>query len=191
MRETSPDFSGRRCTVCAHPDADRITADLRSGASVTGIVRRLEGTSAPLSRDALYRHLKAHANEREGQLQIMNQPPALTIARRIGDIADAARAARTGAYAAGNLHGGARAGDSELRALIALADRLGVTHDDVIEDVDEMVALAKAVGQAARRSPAVGEAIALRLEANGQQEIADELRKAAINPPRKVTTHEA
>jgi hypothetical protein len=151
---------------------------------VSAIVKRLEDTSVPLSRDALYRHLKAHANEREASLQNMEQPPALSIARRIGDIADSARAARAGAYAVGNLHGGARAGDSELRALIALADRLGVTHDEVIADVDHMVALAVAVGQAARRSPALGDAVATRLDANGQHDLATELRSHYPNTPK-------
>ncbi|WP_344781804.1 hypothetical protein [Microbacterium kribbense] len=124
-------------------------------------------------------------------MQSSPQLRALALVDRMASIADDARTGRIGAYAAGNAWLGARLGDSELRALEAMADRFKIDHDALADDhrraletARQAAGLARAVDRAVEQHPELAEILAAAADAEGIPEIAAMLR----NEP--TTDHE-
>lgn len=170
---------GRPCLTCHHSDREAIEAALITGEGISHISRQFG-----IPADALRRHLRVHVSEvAKASLLGVDGLSASDLVHRVLDVADSARERRLTAEAAGQPGAASRAGDSELRALAVLADRMGVTDTDLIEEVESAHQLALAVGLATRSSPAVGHAVAARLRTmDGQAGVlADALEAHATN----------
>jgi hypothetical protein len=101
---------------------------------------------------------------------------ALDIAGRLLSVADDAHGIRVDAAEAGTPAVAIRAGDAEVRALLALADRLGVRSGDALRELDDAATLATAVARAARLDPEVGESLAAILDSLDRPDLAAVLR---------------
>jgi hypothetical protein len=101
-----------------------------------------------------------------------------TLVMRAQEISNSARDIRDDALRAGNDAAALRAGDAELRALVTLADRFGITSDTVARDLHAADDLADAVGQVAIQSSAAGALLADALDDRGHKVFADILRKS-------------
>src|SRR5690606_12934318 len=127
-------------------------------------------------------HIRAHlAPELREQLrgsQALDVPDLLA---RVAAVADDARDARTKALDAGNAAIALKAGDSELRALGVLTERLGVDELDVLAQLRDAEMLARAVGSLTRTHPDAVQALAVALERGGAAEMAGALTAVLRN----------
>jgi hypothetical protein len=163
---------GRACLVCSHSDADTLDALIAGGASVADLSRRFG-----VSRDSIYRHTTWHL--RPALAEAVKRSPEVrpvALVERIAAIANDARDARLSAYAAGNAWLGARLGEAEMRALVALADRLGIEHDDAASDARDSASIARVLGDVARTLPGIAEALADAFDRDARSDLADEIR---------------
>lgn len=165
---------GRACTTCRHPARAAIEDALASGrSSIRGIARHWE-----IDAESLRRHVRNHLDPVvQEALRAVPGASALGIAERMLAIADDAHAVRIDALNAGERTAASRAGDAELRALTALANRLGVRSGDALRELDDAATLATAVARAARRDPDVGESLARILETLDRPDLAAVLRR--------------
>jgi hypothetical protein len=168
----------RPCSICAHPERARIEQALADGYRVSQVVRDYaKRDHFSISADALGRHIRQHlAPELRAALTNVSGLGAVSIASRMRAIADAAREAREVAYAAGRTTLGIRAGDAEARALALLADRLGIVHEQVLDDVEFMDDFIEAVRTL---TPTEAEPLALALVRMGRSDTAENVRIAA------------
>lgn len=163
---------GRACLVCSHAQADSLDALIAGGASVAELSRRFG-----VSRDSIYRHTQWHL--RPALAEAVKRSPDIrpaALVERIAAIANDARAARLSAYAAGNAWLGARLGEAEMRALVALADRLGIEHDDAASDARDAASIARVLGDVARAVPGVADVLAEAFDRDDRRDLADEIR---------------
>jgi hypothetical protein len=98
----------------------------------------------------------------------------------MADVADSARRVRLAALDAGSHNVALRAGDAELRAVMTLLDRFGISDLNVISDLEKATELARAFAHVGRWHPDFGELTAKRLEATGHDELADLVRSTAV-----------
>lgn len=164
---------GRHCVVCRHANLASIDQALVDQHPITHVAQQFG-----LSRDSVRRHLTWHLRPAM-QRAVTSTPDTrpLALVERVARIANNARDASQAAYAAGNAHLGARLGDAELRALSALAERFGITHDRVAEDHADALRDVNAVARAMRSSRVVAEALADALDAEGFADYAADLRR--------------
>ncbi|GEM_PF-4521300 len=166
---------GRSCLCCAHDDADNLDALIAGGASVADLSRQFG-----VSRDSIYRHTQWHL--RPALAEAVKRSPEIrpaALVERIAAIANDAREARRSAYASGNSWLGARLGEAELRALVALADRLGIEHDDAASDARDAASIARVLGDVARTVPEIAAALAEAFDRDDRGDLGDALRAQA------------
>ncbi|MFC3296434.1 hypothetical protein [Clavibacter michiganensis] len=101
--------------------------------------------------------------------------PAVVI-MRVQEVANSARDLRDEALEKGNIAAALRAGDAELRALTALAERFGISSDTVARDLQAADDVYRAVGSTAAQSAEAGQLLADALEQLGHRVFADTLR---------------
>jgi len=118
------------CSVCRHESIDAITAEIEAVVPVADLAAKYP----PLSRDALYRHVRrGHHGLRVvtvAAVQADDELQILDLTDRLHRIATGAQTASDAAYAVGDLALGSKLGDSATRALGLLANTLGVTSGD-------------------------------------------------------------
>lgn len=164
---------GRPCSTCSLPQdkRDEIEQDLLFRNQPVSNVSNARG----ISPQSLRRHLRHHLRPQLRQALARSEMNLTGLVERVVDIADGARDARLDAEDAGDGRGAARAAEAELRALLVLLSRLGVTDTAVGEALRQSEQFAAAVGQASRRDARVGQAVVARLSANGAHELAQGL----------------
>lgn len=167
--------AGRACTTCRHPARAAIEEALASGrSSLRGISRRFG-----IAPESLRRHVHNHlgdAIQEALRAKPVDEVSALGIAERLLAVANSAHAIRTDALADGEHALAIRAGDGEVRALLALADRMGVVAGEALRDLDDAATLATAVARAARLDPDIGESLAAILDSLDRPDLAGVLR---------------
>ncbi|MGX1701705.1 hypothetical protein [Microbacterium sp. NPDC055357] len=166
---------GASCRVCAHSELGTIDALLAQSAPITRLVQQFG-----VSRDSLYRHLRWHL--RPALAESITRSPEMrpaALVERMADIANDARDARRVAYAAGNAWLGARLGEAEMRALVALAERFGVDHDRTADELRDAASIARALVVLARDDAHVAEAVAAAFDRDDRPDIAALVRGAA------------
>lgn len=168
--------AGRRCSVCSLPSDARLSVEtaLARGEAYRVISRASGGLVEP---DALRRHVVAGhlPPQLQDAAEATHGLDSTTLAYRIHEIAQRARETALEAQRSGHHSAVIRAGDAEARALGILAG-MGVRHEGDVQDADAFKATAHAVLRAARRSPAVAEAVAAELDALDRPAIADDIR---------------
>lgn len=112
---------GRPCTTCHHPERADIERAIASGVRFRAISQRFPNVSP----DSLQRHCANHiANSLRADFRGEPGLSPTDLYSRMLAVADAARAARTAGGT--SAREALRAGDAELRALTAIASRMGV-----------------------------------------------------------------
>lgn len=111
-----PSRSGRKCTVCTHPEHDEVDVAILSGSSYQSVADRFG-----LSKPAVGRHVTAHLSPAAVALAESDRAPDLVgkvegLLQDVEDILDAAKAAGQG--------GAALAAIREARSTIELLARL-------------------------------------------------------------------
>jgi hypothetical protein len=129
--------------------------------------------------DAIRRHLYSHVTlEVKEALRTTEGLSPATLVMRAQEIANGARDLRDDALHQNNISAALRAGDAELRALITLAERFGITADTVARDLRAADDLADAVVSTAANAPEAGALLADALEQRGHLVFAENLRKS-------------
>ncbi|TFC83720.1 hypothetical protein E3T23_01805 [Cryobacterium cheniae] len=147
-----------------------------------------------MSVDSIYRHIRSHlAQDVRAALRGSQGLSTSDMIQRLADVANDALHARRAALEAGHTQNSLRAGDAELRALTVLLGRFGIDDLELIDQLKAGETLARAVGQATTRNPAIGTEVATRLRLLGDSQTADALeRHAAVaagsNPEMKEVT---
>jgi hypothetical protein len=176
---------GRPCTVCRHPDRALIEYELSSGEhSMRGIARRHE-----LAPENIRRHVRGHVAESVRTAMIATAgTPALTIAARLFDVADAARDSRLAAEESGDTKLALAAGLAEARTLATIADRLGVTEADVAANVHDAADVMRIITTVVNDHGAdVTAAVIDSLERRNRTDWADRIRQLAGTNPETNT----
>jgi len=165
---------GRPCTVCTSPHRAAIEGAAIDGERISRISRAFE-----VYPDSIRRHLYAHVSlaVKEALRTVEGLSPAVVI-MRVQEIANSARDLRDAALEKNNIPAALRAGDAELRALVTLAERFGITSDTVARDLHAADDVFNAVGLTAMKSPEAGELLAGALEELGHRVFAETLRKS-------------
>ncbi|MEV7528567.1 hypothetical protein [Agrococcus sediminis] len=165
----------RRCNVCSHPAQAAIDAALLAG----GSLRRVASQFANVSKDSLNRHLAHLPDETRAEVAIRADLSATSIASRLAESAEDARAARQFLLGQGRYREAARLADVEARALGTLADRLAVGDLSQVALAREEKALAAALRSMLVRVPQEAEGIVADLRLGGFHELADDLAEVA------------
>lgn len=167
---------GRRCVVCSHPDRARIEQHLSTGEySIRGIARQYE-----IAPESMRRHVRGHvAPQVREAMEAVTGTPALSIAARLLDIADAARDIRREADESDNARLALAAGRAEEQTLATIADRLGITRADALANVHDADDLTGGVLLAVQSRPEVAEAIAEAFDQMGRTAWAANIRARA------------
>jgi len=163
----------RQSQIQTHPQREAIERALIDGTPIL----RISATYG-VQRDALYRYANHHLGPSIRQ-RLRGEDRARTsdLIGRLFEIAEDHRRSRVALQDSGHVGGAVRAGDAELRALVALIDRLGIDDTDVLAILDDADALAKAVGQLARSNPAAGAQLVTNLHDLGATTLADALNQ--------------
>jgi hypothetical protein len=163
---------GRPCTVCASPHRAAIEGAAIDGERISRISRAFE-----VYPDSVRRHLYAHVDlkVKEALRTVEGLSPAVVV-MRVQEIANSARDLRDAALEKNNIPAALRAGDAELRALVTLADRFGITSDTVARDLQAADDVFNAVGSTAMKSVEAGELLADALDQLGHKVFAETLR---------------
>ncbi|UQB14587.1 hypothetical protein [Clavibacter nebraskensis] len=163
---------GRPCTICASPHRAAIEGAAIDGERISRIARAFE-----VYPDAVRRHLYAHVDlkVKEALRTVEGLSPAVVI-MRVQEVANSARDLRDAALDKGNIAAALRAGDAELRALTALAERFGITSDTVARDLQAADDVAVAVASTAIKSHEAGLLLADALEQLDHRVFAETLR---------------
>ncbi|MET2012357.1 hypothetical protein ABXJ56_12440 [Microbacterium chocolatum] len=167
---------GRACNVCllAPNLRTQLEQQLAAGVSISRLSR---GRGAP-SRHSIARHIRGgHLPQQiEERVLRLTGLDSVAVASRVLDIARRARTSALVAEEQNNHAALARAGDSELRALLALVAMRGpdATESEIEIDADSRE-IAKAVFTAARLDAHVAATIQAALRNAGHVHIADEL----------------
>lgn len=163
---------GRTCEVCRADERAAIEGMLLAGSSF----RRISRQFPPISEQSVSRHCANHLGPEMAQaLRISGAVRTSDLIERLGSIADDAANLRATAIANGDVLNALRAGEAETKALVVLLERLGISETQTIDLLAAGEKLAISVGQATRRNPAVGTAVAERLHALGSHEDAEVL----------------
>lgn len=163
---------GASCRVCAHDALREVDELLAQGASVADLVQRFG-----LSRDSLYRHIRWHLRPAlADSIKRSRETRPVALVERLAEITNDARDARRAAYDAGNAWLGARLGEAEMRSLVALADRFGITHDDAANDARDAASIARILGDVARTVPGIADALADAFARDNRHDLAAEIR---------------
>ncbi|WP_435092807.1 hypothetical protein [Clavibacter michiganensis] len=167
-------ITGRPCTICTSPLRQDIEGALVEGDRVSRVA-----LAFGVGPDAIRRHLVKHVSPQvlDAMREVEGLNPS-TIVGRLQELVDAARDARDVATDRGNIAAALRAGDAELRALVVLADRFGVTSDSVAQDLSSAGDFAQTIGRVSSQSLEAGHLLADALEQVGHRVYADELRKS-------------
>jgi negative regulator of sigma E activity len=166
---------GRSCLCCAHRDAVELDVLLAQGASINDVSRRFG-----VSGDSIRRHLNFHLKPAlAAAVRAAPEMRPASFAERVLAVANDARAARIAAYQTGNSWLAARLGDSELKALAVLTERLGLSHDDAANDLRDASAIARTLGQLARSNAELADVIASAFDSDDRPDLADEVRAQA------------
>ncbi|GAA3743923.1 hypothetical protein GCM10022239_19190 [Leifsonia bigeumensis] len=166
--------SGRRCTVCSHPQRSQIEAALIATSRNLAQVSR----DHAVSEDALRRHWNTHTapGVRQAMEQSTDGLSALTIAARMVDLVHAAGDIRRRSIEAGKDSQALRAIEVERATLASVADRLGIPSTAALDEVTMMQSIAVVMAQLARTDPETGERIAAQFQVTGRPDIAADLR---------------
>jgi hypothetical protein len=180
MREISR--AGRPCRICSSSERSAIESRL-----LTQSVSTISGQFG-ISTSSIHRHVAAHLQpELREALRGSQSVSTSDLMQRIAEIADAARDARRAAIGSSNTSASIRAGDGELRALLALLNQLGIDDIEILNTLREGEVLARAVGAVAGAYPDLGELIAVQLDKAGADTMASALRSSiSRNDTRKV-----
>jgi hypothetical protein len=145
-----------------------------------GIARRHE-----LAPDNIRRHVRGHVAESVRTAMIATAgTPALTIAARLFDVADAARDTRLAAEESGDTKLALAAGLAEARTLATIADRMGVTDGDVAASIHDAEDALRIITTVVRDHGAdVTAAVVESLERRNRTEWADRIRQLAETNP--------
>ncbi|MFT4282019.1 hypothetical protein [Microbacterium sp.] len=187
--QQQPRTVGRRCVVCSHPDRARIEADLATGEySIRGIARQ-----HAVSPESMRRHVRGHvAPQVREAMEAVTGTPALGIAARLLDIADAARDIRREADESNDARLALAAGKAEEQTLAILADRLGIVRADALANLHDADDLTGAVLLTVQTDLNAAEAFASAFEQMGRTawaaNVRDRARRIHDSPPRLETT---
>lgn len=169
---------GRRSSIDALPTHARslLERDAMAGRPYS-VIAREHG----VSRDAVRRHVTQHVAPavRAAAAEHVEEATAVALAERIRDVANAARDTRLRLAAGGRDLDSLKAGESEVRALTTLAERLGVTRLTEIEQAREVEDIARAIPEAIRAHPGIATPLADALRARGQAKGANALEGIA------------
>ncbi|CAI9386536.1 hypothetical protein [Microbacterium sp. T2.11-28] len=166
---------GRSCLCCAHDHADELDLLLAQGASINDVSRRFG-----VSGDSIRRHLNFHLKPAlAAAIKAAPEMRPASFVERVLAVANDAQRARRAAYQTGNSWLAARLGDSELKALGVLSDRLGISHDDAANDLRDAASIARVMGQLVRSHPQLADVIADAFGSDDRPDLADEIRAQA------------
>jgi hypothetical protein len=130
---------GRRSSIGGHPQRAAIERAISEGVPGVEIARRYTLSESSISRHKLLR------NDALGQLADVDAPAPSDLLQRLLELADDARQARRITAVSGTPVARARAQASELAALTALLDRLGVTDVAILEAASGVELLVRAL----------------------------------------------
>jgi len=165
---------GRPCSLCAHRHRAEIDAALEMGVSVLALMGRFE-----FSRSAGYRHLRLHLRPETLMRSVTDHAEDATdLLSRLTEVADDMRNMRRAAVATGNVPSGVKAADAEVRAVLAISERLGVDDSTVIHALDQLSAVARAALVVAEEQPQAAKALLYALEERGAIAAAETVRQA-------------
>jgi predicted ArsR family transcriptional regulator len=165
-----------QCSICRSPRRGDIERALNTGQHSYRAVARDFG----VSRDAVRRHVDGHLDKLARQQVLAVSPvPALDLAAALADIAEHAADVRHDADAAGNDKLALSAGRAEREARERLADRLGISTREALQEIHDASDLANAVLAAMRERPAIADFIADELEELGRSVWAKDMRHRA------------
>jgi hypothetical protein len=186
---SSTQTPGRPCAVCSLQPSRRTEVD---GLIERGIAISVVSTQTGISKASLYRHSNNHGSTVSDEIEAVTYAGTPTaMLARLDEISNDLRTVRRAAVAAGNALAATRAADAETRSLVAMADRLGVEDTDLADALAQLTALAVAIGQASRRNPLVGYAVAERLRVLGDEETARAITDISDNATRTLDTNGA
>jgi hypothetical protein len=144
------------------------------GVSVLALMGRFE-----FSRSAGYRHLRFHLRPETLVRSVTEYAEDATdLLARLTEIANDLRNVRRAAVSTGNVGSAVRAADAEVRALVAMSDRLGVDDSTVMNALDQLSAVARAAVTVAVEQPLAAEALVQALEERGAVVAAQSVREA-------------
>lgn len=166
---------GRPCSTCSHPERSEIENLLLSRDATISTLSSDFGISIASLRRHLRHHIALSADEiADAGLS------GVEIITRLADAAERLQDAADAAEERGRTADMVRALDAQRRVLLSLFD-LGVQHEDVPLLLERSRSLSFAVVRASKADPALGECIALELDAYGHTTDANALRNLLPN----------
>ena len=172
---------GRKCNVCTSPYRAEVEACLAAGGTYEEA-----RTISRIFPDSIARHWENHvapAVRDRMKLQV-DGLTAVTIASRLTELLNAARDIRVRSGAAGRDATALRAVQVEADLVSKMADRLGISPEQSLPELEELVALRAAVGTVARHSPDAAELVATQLDLT--HPVAAQAIRGQILEPRKA-----
>lgn len=175
MTTSTPQRAGRPCTTCEHPQRQEVERALLNGAPIVRIAAQFQ-----ISPDALRRHGRSHAGAavRDSVTATTLSDPFSLLAAVI-ETAERAQALADAAMSAGQTKDALRAGDSVVKAAMAIWTRLGVEREDILRQVENTKDIAAALGRVIRDHPHLAEPLAEALETRERGDLAHEIRETA------------
>jgi hypothetical protein len=165
--------------VCTSADRERVEAALLEGEPISTISTEFE-----VSVSSLRRHRDAHLLVTQAEVNAVGLVP-VEILTRLHAVADRLHEQADLAEQAGRTQDLVRSVDAERRALVAILDVSGVTHESILHDLALGNIVVRAVGRLARRRPDLGELVADELDALDERALALDLRATIHNSTRR------
>jgi hypothetical protein len=167
---------GPICTLCGHPERQAIERALVAGEQISGHSGLCERYG--LSASATHRHRALHLTSLLRSTLPVDPFGLYEVAR---EVALRAEEVADRAFEAGDDALTLKAGDARLRAVTNLSDRYGTIEPNAGESAEvvaDLSTLARAIAQAARREPLVGQVVCAVLDETGHPGLASQLRAA-------------
>jgi hypothetical protein len=161
----------RPCGWCRHPQRVALEERVLRGESIQSVTI---DAKLPYWPSAGHRHFRAHV--RPELRRAVPTAHLADFAQRLLDMADDAAAQRERARTRGDAKTLLAAMREERAAVSDLVSALGITADEVVDQLQDMRALALAVREVVLDSaPELGERLAAQLEGQGQDDLAESL----------------
>lgn len=167
----------RNCSVCGHPDQERIETALAEGASYRSVSR--ETRYSTLFEDSIRRHWLHHVAPEVRNARWSEGVSALSLSEKLAALTTEATIIRKRAVAAGDNRIALQAIRTEADLITRLVDRLGINPDKSEADLDEATALVRLIAQVAREHPQAALHMADMLPAE-QRQLAERIRGVAL-----------
>jgi hypothetical protein len=164
-----------RCSICNHPHANEISADLIAGVEYRAIVQKWDGA---VSSSALSRHSQRHlALTLRDQAQARGTAAPVDLLQRLVEVADDARAARLRLRDSGTASAQARATDVEVKVLQSLLGQFGIDSKATVAAMEDAERLVRSVAKFSTAHPAASADLIREIRSQGLADFADQLEE--------------